>query len=169
MIFHSDHNPLVGETEGIVMLIRSLLRELNIGLDDSAINLPLAQFRVCMILGDGPMPMSAIGRELGVSLSAVTQLADRLEKACLVRRVFRESDRRVRCLQLTEQAEKMMRLHHQARIQRMSAVLEQLAPSARGQVKEVLETLVRAAANAREGDGHPPRHSPHFQSTGAVP
>ena len=47
----------------------------------SAAELPLAQLRVCGVLCDGPRPMSAVSRELGVSLSAMTQIADRLERA----------------------------------------------------------------------------------------
>ena len=39
--------------------------------------------------------MSALGRKLGVSLSAMTQIADRLERADMVKRVAEDSDRRV--------------------------------------------------------------------------
>ena len=48
--------------------------------------------------------MSSLGRELGVSLSAITQIADRLERAGLVTRVAKGGDRRVRRLELTRAA-----------------------------------------------------------------
>ena len=53
---------------------------------DLADELPLAQLRVCAVLSEGPRAMSVLGRELGVSLSALTQIADRLERARLVKR-----------------------------------------------------------------------------------
>ena len=62
--------------------------------------------------------MSALSRELGVSLSALTQIADRLERARLVKRTAAEDDRRVRCLQLTARGEKMMRSCREARVAR---------------------------------------------------
>ena len=87
--------------------------------------MPLAQLRVCGILYDGPRPMSALSRELGVSLSAMTQIADRLERARLVNRVAEGADRRIRCLQLTERGQKLMRSREDARNRRVLAVLEQ--------------------------------------------
>jgi len=56
------------------------------GLNDPAVELPLAQLKVCSLLYGGPLSMSAWA-ELGVSLSAMTQIADRLERARLVKRV----------------------------------------------------------------------------------
>ena len=75
--------------------------------------------------------MSVLSRELGVSHSAMTQLADRLERAELVNRVAQGGDRRVRCLQLTERGEKMMRQHDEIRVRRISKALEYLQPDAR--------------------------------------
>ena len=67
--------------------------------------------------------MSALGRELGVSLSAMTQIADRLERASLVDRVNQGADRRVRLLQLTEKGQEMMRRHDEVRVRRISEVM----------------------------------------------
>ena len=50
--------------------------------------------------------MSALSREFGVSLSAMTRIADRLERARLVKRVAEGGDRRIRHLQLTPRGEK---------------------------------------------------------------
>ena len=58
-----------------------MMRQLFSADDHLAAELPLAQLRVCGMLYDGPHPMSVLSRELGVSLSAMTQIADRLERA----------------------------------------------------------------------------------------
>jgi DNA-binding MarR family transcriptional regulator len=137
----------------VAALLRSLLRELTAGVDDPAVELPLAQLRVCNMLSGGPRAMSALGRELGVSLSAITQIADRLERARLVKRVSQGNDRRVRCLQLTDRGATMMDRHEEARVQRMSAALQNLTPKARGAVAVSLESLVRASAATRNHNG----------------
>jgi DNA-binding MarR family transcriptional regulator len=88
--------------------------------------------------------MSTLSRELSVSLSALTQIADRLERAGLVTRVFEETDRRVRCLQLTERGEEIMRAREQARIERVSAMLGQLSQRARKEVVVSLQAMMKA-------------------------
>ena len=105
--------------------------------------------------------MSEISREIGTSLSAVTQIADRLERADLIKRVPRGDNRRVRCLQLTEQGEKMMHAHEAIRIECMSRVLAQLSPGERQTVIAPFELLGRASAAARgcETDANGSSHS----------
>src|SRR5262245_13251689 len=58
-------------------LLLGLTRELLV-VEDATVDLPLRQLRVCALLFDGPRSMSSLSRELNVSLSATTQLADRL-------------------------------------------------------------------------------------------
>jgi DNA-binding MarR family transcriptional regulator len=139
-------------------LLVTFLRGLRTGDDDPVAELPLAQLRLCNVLARGPRPMSEISREIGTSLSAVTQIADRLERTDLIKRVPRGDDRRVRCLQLTEQGENMMRAHEEMRIGCVSRVLERLTPSERQTVINTFETLVRASDAARgcetNSDGH---------------
>jgi DNA-binding MarR family transcriptional regulator len=144
------------QAAALVGRVQSLLRELMIGSNDPAAELPLAQLRVCRVLSDGPQSISAISRELAVSLSAVTQIADRLEKAHLVRRVTENADRRIRCLQLTDRGASLLRLHDEERIRRMEAALGQLTPKAREETVGMFERLVQAAraARAKNGDGH---------------
>ena len=96
----------VQQAKAIASLMPALMRMLSSFDDDPAAELPLAQLRVCTILSDGPRSMSALSREFGVSLSAMTRIADRLERAGLVTRVARDDDRRVRRLQLTRAARK---------------------------------------------------------------
>ncbi len=137
--------------EAIAGLMPRLARGLTAAEKDPADNLPLAQLRLCGILSSGPRPMSALSRELGVSLSALTQIADRLEKAGLVKRVVEENDRRVRCLQLTVRGDKMMRKRSEARVQRMLSVLERLSAPQRELVRASLEILVTACSAVQSG------------------
>src|SRR5262245_7186362 len=117
----------------LTSLFVSLTRQLLV-VDDFVAEMPLRQLRVCMLLYDGPRPMSVLSRELGVSLSAMTQIADRLERARLVKRAFEGNDRRVRCLQLTPRGQRIMRLREEARIQRAQSVVERMPESTREQV-----------------------------------
>jgi DNA-binding MarR family transcriptional regulator len=116
-------------------------------------DLPLAQLRLCGVLSEGPRAMSALSRELGVSLSSLTQIADRLERARLVKRTAAEEDRRVRCLQLTARGAAMMRKRRDARLRHSLAVLEHLSTPERELVRTAMDVLVTACARAR-GDDH---------------
>ena len=82
------------QAKTIASLLFALVRRLAVADHDPVGDLPLAQLRVCGILHGGPRPMSALSRDLSVSLSALTQIADRLERADLVQRVAEGSDRR---------------------------------------------------------------------------
>ncbi|HEY2761147.1 MAG TPA: MarR family winged helix-turn-helix transcriptional regulator [Pirellulales bacterium] len=124
-------------------LFLALTRRL-MAIDDSAADLPLRQLRVCMLLHESPRTMSWLSRELGVSLSAMTQIADRLERARLVKRHFEGGDRRVRSLQLTPRGLKIMRSREAARIDRAKRAIEQLPPDTRSNVLVTLETLRQA-------------------------
>ncbi len=134
---------LLQTAEAVAGLMPRLARGLSSSAKDPADDLPLAQLRLCGILSEGPQPMSALSRGLGVSLSALTQIADRLERAGLVKRVAEGSDRRVRCLQLTARGGKMMRKRREVRVHRVLAVLEHLSPHQRQAVQASLEILVR--------------------------
>ncbi len=110
--------------------------------------LPLAQLRLCGALSEGPRAMSALSRELGVSFSALTQIADRLERVRLVKRTAAEDDRRVRCLQLTPRGQRVMRKRRDARLRSSVSVLEHLSAAERTLVLSAMETLVSACARA---------------------
>jgi len=79
-------NSLKQEADRVVAIFPELMRQLFNLEEELAINLPVAQLRVCHILTTGPCPMSTLSRELGVSLSAMTQIADRMERSNLASR-----------------------------------------------------------------------------------
>ena len=127
-------------------LLPKLMRRL-FTLDPShpANELPLAQLRVCTILQSGPRTVSAIGEELRISVSAATQIADRLERSGLVERVAEPDDRRMKKVQLTAHGAEVMRSRRETRVQGAAAALEQLAPSDRAEVLRALQVLLDAS------------------------
>ena len=85
------------QAAAIVAALPKLMRQLfTLDVDDPVLELPVAQLRVCSILHEGPRTMSALSRELGISVSATCQPADRLERANMVERVAQTQDRRVK-------------------------------------------------------------------------
>ena len=115
--------------------------------DDPASELPLRQLRVCLALFDGPRSMTRLSRELGVSQSAITQIADRLQSAGMVTRLPGGPDRRVRSLQLTARARKMLRLREEGRIERIMLILKDMSPAARNDVLASMAALREAASD----------------------
>jgi DNA-binding MarR family transcriptional regulator len=105
--------------------------------------LPVAQLRLCSLLYyDSPGTMSHLAESLGVTVSAATQMADRLEKTGIVRRSDAPThDRRIRCLELTSLGERLMRARQDARVKRACKILAYLPPDDRIPLLEMLESL----------------------------
>jgi len=123
--------------------------------NDPTMHLPIAQLRVCNILSDGPLTISALARELGTTVSAATQIADRLEATGTVERVPGQHDRRTKSLRLTDQGTTLLRGRRQRRETRAAAVLGEMSPAMRARVLETLRDLLVASADstqASDGD-----------------
>jgi DNA-binding MarR family transcriptional regulator len=63
---------------------------------------------MAFLLENGPMKMSGLGDELGVTATNVTALVDALEKDGMVVRKAHKTDRRTTMIELTAKAEKML-------------------------------------------------------------
>jgi DNA-binding MarR family transcriptional regulator len=113
--------------------------------DHPASDVPVAQLRTCTILQSGPRTMTSLSDELGISLSAMTQIADRMERAGIVERVMIREDRRQRLLQLSERGTEMMRTRKQIRIRQAAMALENISDSERGELLRLLHVLLGAA------------------------
>jgi DNA-binding MarR family transcriptional regulator len=152
-----EHDTLDNQAEQLSGAVSHLIRALNtLSSEEVETALTIPQARVCGLLRGGPQPMTALSRELGISLSAVTQIADRLENAGLVSRAFNEDDRRVRLLQLTDAGQERMQTRHARRLQRARAIVEQMDPSARDAALSALSQLAEAAARAVAVDAADP-------------
>ena len=117
--------------------------------DDAALDIPLRQFRVCAALFESARSMKELSVELGVSQSAITQLADRLEAAGMVTRGAVGEDRRVKNLELTPRARKLLRDREEQRIDRVQEILQQLSAAERD---ALLESMNRFGVAAQELD-----------------
>jgi DNA-binding MarR family transcriptional regulator len=136
----------------LVQLMPNILRRLfSLGISGVLAEMPLGQLRICAYLMDGPRSMSAIAEELGMSTSAVTQIADRMERAELVERVPAIEDRRLKHLHLTEKARQLMNERKDMRTQRAQEALALLPADTREQLLESLELLL----NAAQATAHP--------------
>ncbi|MCE9551752.1 MAG: MarR family transcriptional regulator [Planctomycetes bacterium] len=136
------------QAEALVASLRAIVRDMFI-VDDAASDLPLRQLRVCMILAAGPQSMSALSRELGVSLSATTQIADRLVAAGLAQRLPEGADRRVRCLQLTPRGRQIMERRDRIKVRRAQAALHRMRPADSKKLMSALAALQSACEESR--------------------
>ncbi len=134
------------QAQKIECLLPKLLRRLfTLEHNHPVAELPLAQLRVCMVLFSGPKPMSVLSEELGISVSAITQIADRLEKVDLVERNCEVDDRRTKKLALTARGLELMTSRRETRIERVTKALEHLEPRQREQFVDSLRVMLEVA------------------------
>jgi DNA-binding MarR family transcriptional regulator len=151
-----DQSTLEAQAQEITALVPKVMRRLfTLDVNDPTIDLPVAQMRVCSMLTCGPRTMSMLSRDLGISLSAVTQIADRLERAQLVERLHDEDDRRVKSLQLTPYAVEIMQARRDRRTRRVQQIIEQLQENTRTEIITALQCLLRAGQSLAPTDFTP--------------
>ncbi|MEI6915464.1 MAG: MarR family transcriptional regulator [Armatimonadota bacterium] len=127
-------------------LFSKLARHLNkTETGDPVTELPVAQMRVCIALLDSPRTMGCLSKELGISLSAVTQLADRLEKAELVERYVESDDLRVKRMRLSPHGETIMRARRDRRVERLAGILRRLPAEDRDLIASAFQRLYDAS------------------------
>lgn len=135
------------QSRSLTRLLSKVMRRLfTLQSDQPAMELPLAQLRVCNCLYCRPRSMSEVGKKLGISLSAVTQIADRLERSGMVERLPEAEDRRSKSLQLTPQGMEVMRLRRETRLQQAETALEKLTEMERVAVLDALQVLLGVCA-----------------------
>ncbi len=122
----------------LLVLVRNLL-----SVDDSMMDLPLRQLKVCLALDGQSRSMSEIGRELKLSPSALSQVSDRLERRGLIERGFQQEDRRVRKLRLTRKGQQLIRRRKQQQLSRISGALVHLTADQIDRAMSGLEILAQ--------------------------
>lgn len=127
-------------------LLRDLLRRLFVlRSDDPAFDLPVTQLRVLGLLQREEHTLTGLSEGLGCSVSAATQIADRMEAADLVRRVPDPEDRRCKRVELTERGREVVRRRSEMRAVRAAEALAQMPPERREAAMQALEDLLAAA------------------------
>jgi DNA-binding MarR family transcriptional regulator len=150
------------QAEQLARLLPKLMRAIStLDTEDATIDLSLAQLRACNILNECPRTASKLAQALGITVSAVTQIADRLEAAGIIERLSGLQDRRTKDLRLTEQGMQLLRLRRARRVRRAKNVLDKLSPAMREEALKALRVLLEVAPAAAGASGdHAPAFSP---------
>jgi DNA-binding MarR family transcriptional regulator len=108
------------------------------------------------VLFMGPKNHSAVSEELGISVSAVTQVANRLESIGMVQRNESVVDRRVKHLTLTDYGMKCMRERQEYRIQCTKDALEAMPFASQKRLIETINELIESCQkrDAKNRDEH---------------
>ena len=143
-------------------LPRIMRRTFTLPINDPGAELPVAQMRTCsFLLYAGATPVTELADELGISVSAATQISDRLEKTGYVERVADSCDRRVKLISLTQHGKDLMQQRRDRRVHRLAEVLGMMAPETRdellGSVGALLDASLSLPANS---PGTPPTSLP---------
>ncbi len=120
-------------------LIRSMFQHDE---DSQWIELPVGQIRVMRLLYAGPSTPSDLSAQLSLSVSAITQVANRLEALGLIERSEDSEDRRVRHLRLSPEGQKLMYRRHTMRVRRARTALAALDQKKQQQIIDSLEELL---------------------------
>ncbi|HEX5470539.1 MAG TPA: MarR family transcriptional regulator [Lacipirellulaceae bacterium] len=136
------------QAQAVHAAIRSVVKNL-LSVDDSMMDLPLRQLKVCTTLYRQSHSMSEISRELGLSPSAVTQVSNRLERRGLIERIFQDDDRRVRKLRLTRKGHRLMRSREEKQLSRIAATLHKVSPKELQQIMAGLHLLTQGCESPR--------------------
>ena len=148
------HDALTDQARQLEELLPRLNRRLfEITPGDPTGDLPLAQLRVCAFLLDGPSGMTALAEELDISVSAATQLADRLERAGLIQRISDPVDRRIRHISLTEHGVDVMEARQRRRVNRVREALSQLDRADRDAALSAITTLLDSSRRITSATG----------------
>lgn len=96
------------------------------------------------LYGTGGMTPGSLGKLMYLTPGAVTQMADKLERAGYVRRVPNPGDRRSTLLQLTPEGEREALRRMEPMLRKAESVVEKLSPEERDIVAGFLEDVIIA-------------------------
>jgi len=99
----------------------------------------------------GASPVGSVASGLGVTLSAASQLVDRLVKKSLAGRRENESDRRLTLVELSQDGMEIAQRMRHRRSAWFASVVDSLPASSRMQLIEGLESFLKVAL-AQDGD-----------------
>jgi DNA-binding MarR family transcriptional regulator len=144
-------NSLRADAERVEALVPQAMRALyRQDPSDPLLDFSVAQLRMLRSLREGSCTASSLGEALGLSVSAITQMANRLEASGLVERIDDVADRRIKHLSLTERGLKLLGERRSRRIDQAQEVLARLTGEERAQLIHALDKVV-LAGGAIEG------------------
>jgi DNA-binding MarR family transcriptional regulator len=110
--------------------------------DHPSTKMSITQLRICSILQQGPCPVSYLGREIGVTVSNISQIIERMVRIGLIERYVTPDDLRLRLVKLSPQGLQAMESRKKYRIERTVAALAKVEPSVRPEILSALQSLV---------------------------
>ena len=114
-------------------------------------DLTFGQLRLLFLLhADGPMPMSHVAERIGVGVSAVTGIVERIERQGLVERCHRADDRRVVECCLTDAGDQFIGEIAGIRMQATRRLLSTLSAEELAQLHHLLGLVLERADRARD-------------------
>lgn len=121
---------------------------------DPLIEYSVPQLRLLRSLRTGSFTASSLGEDLGLSVSAITQMANRLEAAGLVARTDDPADRRIKHLSLTDRGNQLLAERRTRRIDQAQEVLGHLTAEERRVLIEALDKVVSASGTSEGKQPH---------------
>jgi DNA-binding MarR family transcriptional regulator len=104
----------------------------------------LTQMHALEILGGhSALRMKELAERMGVTTGTLTVLADRLEKAGMIRRKPHEADRRSILVELTDQGHALFREHDELHAQLTRDITAPLTDGERTALAAILEKMIR--------------------------
>jgi DNA-binding MarR family transcriptional regulator len=156
----SSRDPaLIAEAGEIVTLVRALRRDmLSMGMADAARSGLTGPQVIVMawLVGRGPITLTALSRELGMSHSTASGIVDRLQSRGLVRRVPDQVDRRRALISVTEMVTSYVGDLEEGPVGRLAAGLEHISPEQRRTIRDglaLLRTLLEHPSLRERGPG----------------
>ncbi len=122
--------------------------------EDPLVDLPIGQMRMMRLLEAKSWTPSSLGEELGLSVSAVTQMANRLDSTGMLAREEDPADRRVKHLMLTPLGKEKMRARRERRVRLLESVLVHMKEERQDEFIKMLEELLDASAIASKSEDH---------------
>ena len=130
------------DAQKLEIYLSTIMRGLNRKVeDDPLMDLPMAQFRLLRALGRGIQTPSELAPYLSTSVSAVTQIANRLEAAELIEREEDPNDRRVLRLVLSPKGATLVKRRGDLRVEGAECLLSALSVEDRETVMRGISLL----------------------------
>ncbi|HLK13238.1 MAG TPA: MarR family transcriptional regulator [Fimbriimonadaceae bacterium] len=121
---------------------------------DPLIDFSVPQLRLLRLLGTAPRTASGLGEELGLSVSAITQMANRLASLGLISRTDDTNDRRIKHVTLTPKGIQLLAERRSRRVDQAQEILARMSPEKRKQLIEVLQEVVSAGGTHESTQPH---------------
>lgn len=110
--------------------------------EDPLYSVTTSQMKVLTLVSTGTTSTTCLGNQLKISLSAVSQIIERLRESGLIESVEDTEDRRQRVIRLTKIGQSAMDARKQGRIHRINAALNEFSE---GESSELLHWIQKLA------------------------